>query len=1202
MGSRPGPRPPHYFLEGQANLLGRDYRDDLKVADHKYDAAKAREIADISAAEAKTIYSDNTYGVASKNTKQIDLMEAMGIYFAEYLRVRYRGGIPEVLPRIGRIFEAVGRGVSYEAAFQKEFGSTVGQVTSEIVVFIDRTVSNPGERLKGTRYAEFRAGVVGRPLSNARPRHQETQEVEAETDGPAQAAAFFLLKRTGGKPLPVEKLLAAKRHKETMPMYSIAHRSMVTNPAAESELAANLGTWRPVGPGNIGGRTRSLVVRPDNPSIMYAGAVGGGVWKTTDAGATWKPLTDLLPIIGIGCLAMDPNNPDTLYAGTGEYFNMAAGDENGDSIRGVGIYKTTNGGATWTLLSSTMGQEFYYVNKIVVSPNNSKNIYAATWHGVYLSIDAGATWKLVLDQSGNTQPGCQDLAIRTDQPTDYVFATCAFDVYDNPAIYRNTNAAGSGKWNVVFTTDNMSRTSLALAPSNQNIIYAVSSSNEDGDYRGGLLGVFRSTSSGDSGSWTTQVTNQDSNFLNTLLLTNPRDAYADVCYGGTRSLGNQGDYDQAIAVDPVNPNTVWVGGIDLFRSDDGGQNWGLASYWEANPPQFAHADNHVIVFAPGYDGASNQTMFVSSDGGVFRTDNALAATATGDQATCFPYPASVEWTSLNNSYAVTQFYHGAVYPGGAVYMGGTQDNATVRGSDGSGLNGWTTPAFTGDGGYVAIDPTNPNTFYFAGTNLSISKTSDAGYSQNSAVKGITESGDNFLWVAPLVMDPANSKRLYTGGRTLWRSVDGAKTWTAASTADSSKVGSISAITISPSDANHVAFGTENGYIFTSKSATTTTKSTAWSSSQPRMGYVSSLAYDPTNNNTLYVTYSLYKDKATESHVYKSTDGGVTWHGIDGSGSNGIPDIPVYSLIVDPQNSSSLYLGSDIGLFASTNGGSTWSRDSNPFADAVTEILVLDRSAGQSNLIAFTHGRGVWKTALPGSGAACDYTLTSGSTSEGSIEMPAIGGSFTFNVGAGANCVWSALTTNNDFEVSSPAMGKGKGSFTVNSRYVNTGTQPDTTTISVQNQAIAISQDGAMEASNNFTSATAFALGAAPAVVVEDTTSAPQSPVNPVHSCTKSADFRNVWFSLKAPAAGKLSASYYDTQPNGGDAGSVFTLYTLQNGRIGTELGCYVVPQGDDQSAGYTVDWTAAAGATYLIEISATTSMGGSLSMWVTQSK
>ncbi len=1012
-----------------------------------------------------------------------------------------------------------------------------------------------------------RTAVSGPPPLSAKPRRGAAEADKDEAgETPGQATAFYLLKRTGGGELPVEKLLDAKRHRATMPAYSVAERRFVSDTSVEtSRAAANVGAWQPAGPGNIGGRTRSLVIRPDNPSIMYAGAVGGGVWKTTDSGNTWNPQTDLLPSIGISALAMDPNNPDTLYAGTGEFYS---GDTRGDSIRGAGIYKTTNGGANWTQLGSTNIQDFYYVNKLVVSPNNSKNVYAATWFGVYASTDGGNTWRLVLDESGQNQPGCQDLVIRSDQTKDYLFASCAFTGYDNPAIYRNTDASGSGKWQAVFTATNMGRTSLALAPSNQSIIYAVASSSEDGNYNNGLLGVFRSMNNGDSGSWTTQVTNQDPNFLNTILFSNPSDVTQDICNGGQKDFSsNQGDYDNTIAVDPVNPNTVWVGGIDLFRSDDGGQNWGIAAFWEANAPQFAHADNHAIVFAPGYNGTDNQTLFVSNDGGIYYTNNALAPPATGSQEACYPYPTSIAWANLNNGYAVTQFYNGAVYPGAAAYLGGSQDNDTIRGSDASGVNGWAIAAYTGDGGFVAIDPADPNTFYYTSYNLSIQKTTDGGTSSTSATTGITEKSDNFLFIAPLNMDPENSSRLYTGGRTLWRTGNAAKSWTAASAAVPASGGSISAIAISPSDPNHVAFATENGFVHSSKAALAAGRTTVWPSSQPRSGFVSSLAFDPADPTILYATYSQYKQKPSQSHVYKSTDGGVTWKGIDGSGATGIPDIPVFSLMIDPQNSSNLYLGSDIGLFVSIDGGATWARDSNPFADAVTEILVLDRSAGQTNLVAFTHGRGVWKTALPGSGAPCQYTLSSKGASANGIEFPAIGSTATFNVATAAGCAWSALSSNTDFQVSSPAAGTGRGSFSVSSAYVNTNPRPDVTQVTVQNQAITISQDAPLVAAGNDTVASAFSLGVPPVVVIEDATGATESAGDPVHSCTKSADFKTVWFQLKTPSAGKVTVTFYDENPDGSDAGSVVTLYPFTNGKAGAEFGCFVYPQSSTPSNG-----------------------------------
>src|SRR5205823_5708165 len=175
--------------------------------------------------------------------------------------------------------------------------------------------------------------------------------------------------------------------------------------------------------------------------------------------------------------------------------------------------------------------------------------------------------------------GCLDLVIRTDQTNDYLFTACGN--LTQARIYRNTDAGGAGDWTEVYTETGMGRTSLALAPSNQNIIYAATMSISSGTYNQGLLAVFRSTSSGDPGSWTAQVRNNDATKLNTILFSNPREVFRTECGTGTNSFINQGWYDNAIAVDPVDSNRVWVGGVDLFRSDDGGANWGLASFWQA---------------------------------------------------------------------------------------------------------------------------------------------------------------------------------------------------------------------------------------------------------------------------------------------------------------------------------------------------------------------------------------------------------------------------------------------------------------------------------------------------------------------------------------------------------------------------------------------------------------------------------------------
>ena len=778
-------------------------------------------------------------------------------------------------------------------------------------------------------------------------------------DKPKEAMEYYIQQRAplGTKQVPIERYIQARAQINNMPrknsgtnkLYPSINQSTISAKVLATE--SKFTSWSALGPGNVGGRTRTLAIDPTTPSTIYTAGVAGGIWKSTDGGSNWTPLNDLMNNMAVTTVVIDPQDNNILYAGTGEgFFNNGA-------VRGDGIFKSSNKGETWEILTTTSDNiNFHYVNKIVVSSNNSNHIYAATSTGIWKSTDAGLTWNITYNFTSNKKDiGCTDIVIRTDRSVDYLLGACGS--FHGGKIIRTTDAGDT--WTSIVEEQYMGRTSLAIAPSDQNIIYALATSTEPNDFYHGLLGVYRTVDGGDS--WTLRVANNSSNKLNRLLLSNPIAASESLCNPNSARPDvyiNQGWYDNTIAVDPVNPNKVWAGGIDLFRSDDGGASWGLASqWWQKDKPHYVHADQHGIYFHPDYDGINNKTIYASNDGGIIRSDNALATTSSDP---CNLKDNTFQWTNLNNNYAVTQFYHGLAFPDGKSYLAGAQDNGTNLGKDATGSI-WK-EIYGGDGGYVAIDPTNPQIIFAATQNRGLHKSTDGGTSFNSAVSGINESINNFGFITPFVMDQNNSNNLWIGGKTLWRTINQAGSWQQASISNMISVQNetTSAWAVAPNNSNYVMAGTNKGNIYWSDHALSADNTTSWQSTSPTEGNISSLIFDPKDQNIAYATYSTFG----VDHIWKSIDAGATWTAIDNKGlSTGIPDIPVHTLAIHPANSNILFAGTDLGIFVSTNGGNSWAVENTGFTNTVVEHLDINTIEGQSTLFAFTHGRGAWRTKL-----------------------------------------------------------------------------------------------------------------------------------------------------------------------------------------------------------------------------------------------
>ena len=698
-----------------------------------------------------------------------------------------------------------------------------------------------------------------------------------KNDDPGEAMKWRYMQRAdaNGK-IPHNALLNAKRQRD----------AMVANKAPTEGAQA---AWEWLGPGNIGGRTRSILVNPVDPDVMYAGSVGGGVWKSLDAGGSWAPLTDFLPSIAVSSMVFDPNDPETLYIGTGEgYFNS-------DSIPGAGIFKSTDGGTTFTQLFATDNPDFDFVNRISFAPGSSTTMLVATNNGIFRSINAGQSFT-------------QENTTRT-LDIDYAGANGSIAVagQENGVVWSNT---GGITWNASVGANGGGRVEVAIAPTDASIVYASAQT----------TGLYQSTNGGQS------FTNISSQFY----------------------MGNQGWYDNALWIDPTDPNTVIVGGINLWRTRNAGLSWTEISQWQLSPAS-AHADNHAIVEHPGFNGASNTTVYFGNDGGLYRAANVYGVVGTNG------------WQELNNNYGVTQFYGGAGNAlGTGTLVGGTQDNGTLVYSGAT--ENWIT-MFGGDGGYGAADRDQLQFLYGETQWGRIHRSDNAGASSVSiyfpTLSDANPGSTNFI--SPFILDPNGHNRLYVGADRLWRT-NSARTESGGSwfVVHDSIGTNHSAIAVADGDSNIVWVGHNNGNVYKSiDGASSWTRMDNNPNALPNR-FVTSIAIDPDNHDRVWITFSGFDI----NNVYLTEDGGATWTTRSGSSGAHLPALPVNSLAIDTLSGSGrIFVGSDLGVFLSEDQGVTWTTDNLGPANTVVDQVFTNTMGGTDYLIAVTHGRGMYRLPL-----------------------------------------------------------------------------------------------------------------------------------------------------------------------------------------------------------------------------------------------
>lgn len=777
-------------------------------------------------------------------------------------------------------------------------------------------------------------------------------------DKPREAQEYYVRQRVmPGQAIPNERYHAARRAMQRMPQLRFGGQGPATmvapgTPSAQANISP-ISPWTYLGPNNAGGRSRAIAINPNNPNIMLAAGVAGGVFRSTNAGVTWTPLGDAMQNMAVVSLEFAPSDPNIVYAGTGE------GYYNADAVRGDGVFKSTDGGLTWTKLTATSinpnpsSLVWAYVFNLRVDPNNANNVWAATRGGVFRTTNGGTTWTPVFTPS--SVANCLDLEF--NWAANVAVVSCG-TLNQAGQVYRSTDRGLSFNATPVLAAPNQSRTELAVSKSSPNIMYAAAAFYQSGDtnnYR--FRGLWHSSDSG--ASWTLRASDTDTNLFNVSMLGD----FDSACDNDPRA---QGWYDLEVAVDPADPNRIWIGGIDIFRSDDGGFNFGRAGVWyeDGNRPFGIHADQHRIVFHPSYNGTTNQTMFVGNDGGIYRTNNARAAVSTWPTSNCTSVvnPA-VSWTELNDGFGVTQFYHGVVHPDGTngplLFMGGTQDNGTWFGENND-PNSWV-EIFGGDGGYAAVDTNEGwDRFYTSYQNGNfirwVFNPATNRYTTSNGTTGISDDG--LAFITPFAMDPNNPQILWTGGSRMWRTNNGMQSWVAASVTGIAAANTeVSAVAVAPGNSNLVIAGTDGGRVLRNTAALAAGSATAWESQQlTSNGVISEITFDPNTPGRVYLTQSRFG----QPHVYRSNDNGVSWLPIDRFGqAGGIPDIPAHSITVDPDDSNRLYVGTDLGMFVSIDGGANWAVASSPLPNTVVEKLVFLKDNGVRKLVAFTHGRGAW---------------------------------------------------------------------------------------------------------------------------------------------------------------------------------------------------------------------------------------------------
>ena len=655
------------------------------------------------------------------------------------------------------------------------------------------------------------------------------------------------------------------------------------------------GQWTNLGPSSSGGgyagvgRISTVAFHPTDANTYWVGAPTGGLWKTSDNGSSWTVLTDQNDVLGVSAIAItsDYSSSQTLYIGTGDR-------DSWHHDNGNGIFKSTDGGASWTVSLPFNVALGYTVNQLLIHPSNNNILYAATTDGIYKTTDAGANWTNIYDVNY-----ISDLEFNPSDPS-ILYATSKW----YGTIYKLINDGASGTQ--VYNDADANRIELTVTADNPNLVYAIVSNS---DY--GLKGILKSTDQGDNFTFITDSPN---------VLSSASD--------GSGTSG-QGWYDLALIADPQDQDILYAGGVNTWKSLDGGASWSIVNHWWGDGVQAVHADKHFFAY-------NNTTLYECNDGGMYRTDDGTT------------------WENISNGIVNSQMYKLAVAQTEANQtITGLQDNGTKLFASGS----WS-DVVGGDGMNCEIDPSNAQIMYGGIQNGKIMRTTNAWNnsdyitrdSDGNPINGLDETG---AWVTPYLINPNTPNELYIGLENVWKSTDRGDSWIKISNINTSD--KLESIAISVSN-DQVLYTADDNQIWV-----TTNDGASWTeiTSGLPSSDITSITIKNDDPNTVWVSLGSFNSDA----VYESTNGGSSWTNI----SAGLPNIPANAIVQNTQNTSEteLYVGTDFGVYIK-RGTANWVL----FNTGMPKVTVCDlniyydaATPANSKIRAASWGRGLWESDL-----------------------------------------------------------------------------------------------------------------------------------------------------------------------------------------------------------------------------------------------